>query len=243
MSFNLRYGTADDGPNAWPFRRSAALETIRAFRPDLLGVQEALAFQLAEILEAMPGYAVVGVGRDDGVEEGEHAAILYDAARLKVVENGTFWFSEEPDVPGSRFPDCFHPRICTWAVFGQGFAFYNLHLDNESGLSRERSVAQLVARPRVVPTIVGGDFNAGEADACIDAMREAGFRDSYRVLNPLDPSGTYHGFGGVEDAEKIDYIWIDDRWAVLEAAVPDSKVQGVWPSDHHPVTAVLALGL
>lgn len=239
MSFNLRYGTADDGPNEWLYRRSAAIATIRAFRPDLLGVQEALAFQLTDILGAMPGYATVGVGRDDGVCEGEHSAIVYDASRLTVRESRTFWFSNEPDVPGSRFPDCFHPRICTWAVFDEGFAFYNLHLDNESGPSRELSVAQLTAMPRIMPTIVSGDFNAGEQDACTEAMREAGFRDSYRVLNPVGRAGTFHGFGQVDSPEKIDYIWTDDTWSVLEAGVLEDKVGGVWPSDHYPVTAVL----
>jgi lysophospholipase L1-like esterase len=44
MSFNVRYGTAQDGDHAWPRRRDAVFDVIRAFEPDLLGMQEVLAF-------------------------------------------------------------------------------------------------------------------------------------------------------------------------------------------------------
>ncbi len=242
MSFNVRYGTANDGPQAWPFRRHAAFEAIRTFHPHLLGVQEALAFQVAEIEEVLPGQGRLGVGRDDGVEAGEYAAIFYDAQRLSVAEAGTFWFSDHPDEPGSQFADCYHPRICTWAIFGQGFAFYNLHLDNESGPSREKGVDILLSRlDRKVPTVVIGDFNTGEDDRCIRAMRNAGFRDSYRVLHPEGPAVTYHDFGRGGNPEKIDYVWVDERWTVLDARIVDGRIDGVWPSDHHPVAATLAL--
>jgi endonuclease/exonuclease/phosphatase family metal-dependent hydrolase len=50
MSFNIRYGTADDGVNAWPKRKQFLIDTISAFDPDLLGTQETLAFQRDELL-------------------------------------------------------------------------------------------------------------------------------------------------------------------------------------------------
>ena len=40
MSCNLRYGLAADGDNRWERRRHLALARIRAFAPDLLGLQE-----------------------------------------------------------------------------------------------------------------------------------------------------------------------------------------------------------
>ena len=55
---------------------------------DLVGVQEALAFQIDEIVAAVPGYAVVGVGRDDGRAAGEFSAILFKAERLRVADSG-----------------------------------------------------------------------------------------------------------------------------------------------------------
>src|SRR5688572_22827750 len=65
MTFNIRYGTADDGAHVWPNRRAHVITTIRDRAPQVLGVQEALHFQLEELREALPRYQVLGVGRDD----------------------------------------------------------------------------------------------------------------------------------------------------------------------------------
>ena len=45
MSFNIRYGAANDGENSWPKRSHLVLETIQMFGPDLLGTQEVIEFQ------------------------------------------------------------------------------------------------------------------------------------------------------------------------------------------------------
>jgi len=60
MSFNIRYGKARDGANRWEKRRELCVARIRAFDPDLLGLQESLEFQNAYVLENLEC--------DDGVE-------------------------------------------------------------------------------------------------------------------------------------------------------------------------------
>lgn len=240
MSFNIRYGTADDGPNAWPHRREAAISMIRDFAPDILSLQEALAFQIAELKQALPQYGHVGVGRDDGVEEGEFAPIFYLADSLNPIDSGTFWFSRTPNMPGSRHPECHHPRICTWGAF-DGYSVYNLHLDNVSAESRTAAVRQLLDFiPVGKPSIVCGDFNEGEDGECIRAMRGTGFRDSFRTVHPeAKDATTFSDYGRSAEQEKIDYIWVSQEWSVLDAAILVGKVNGAWSSDHYPVTANL----
>lgn len=248
MSFNVRYGTAKDGANRWANRRGAAFEVVRAFRPHLLALQEALDFQIGEFLESLPGYMSVGVGRDDGRAAGEFAAILVDTGRLKVVESGTFWLSDAPEEPGSRHEGCYHPRICTWAatrdiVDDRCLRIYNVHLDNASDEARTFGVDLLLRRidRAAGGTIVAGDFNAGEGDPCVVAMRSAGFQDSYRVIRPEEPNvSTYHGFGQCSETDKIDYVWVDRSWTVLDAGIVRDRPGNLWPSDHYPVTATLA---
>src|SRR5437667_447338 len=75
MCFNVRYGSADDGPNRWEYRKDLAAAAIRRFDPDLLGVQEALRFQADALREALPDYGFVGAGRDDGRDAGEFCAV------------------------------------------------------------------------------------------------------------------------------------------------------------------------
>ncbi len=259
MTFNIRYGTAKDGENHWSARRDMLFELLRAESPDLLGVQEALAFQIDEIVAAAPEYAVVGVGRDDAVRAGEFSAILFRKDRFRVADAGTFWFSDTPAVPGSKTWGNNITRICTWARFidrdGRAFYHFNLHLDHESQPSREKSTALLRQRidarafPRE-PAIVTGDFNVGEKNAALASLlaRPADgspppFVDTFRVLHPGDTTvGTFTGFKlGNTGGDKIDYVLAPPGTEVLSAAIVRTSRSQRYPSDHFPVTARLRL--
>ena len=166
MSFNIRYGTANDGENHWTRRREMLFDVIREQNADLIGLQEALAAQIDEIVAAVPAYAVVGVGRDDGKARGEFSAILFRRDRFRVADSGTFWFSDTPAVPGSKHWGNNITRISTWARFidrdGSGFWHFNLHLDHQSQPSRERSTELLLQRITArsgpaEPVVVTGD--------------------------------------------------------------------------------------
>ncbi|MGV2335393.1 MAG UNVERIFIED_CONTAM: hypothetical protein LVR18_15175 [Planctomycetaceae bacterium] len=64
MSFNIRYGTARDGVNAWPNRRQHVVSVIQTFSPDLLGTQETLPFQAQQLQQDLAGYQYIGWSRD-----------------------------------------------------------------------------------------------------------------------------------------------------------------------------------
>jgi len=150
MTFNIRYGTANDGENRWPLRKDFLVDVIKAQNADVVGLQEALDFQIDEIVAAIPAYAVIGVGRDDGARKGEYAAVLFRRDRFQVSDAGTFWFSDTPTVIASKSWGNRITRICTWARFidrdGRGFWHFNLHLDHQSQPSRERSTELLRRR-------------------------------------------------------------------------------------------------
>ena len=152
MSFNIRVGAAADGENHWLKRREMLFALLREQQADVIGLQEALHSQITEILEAVPGYEYVGVGRTDGRQGGEFMALLYRTARLQVRRSDTFWFSDTPTVVRSRTWGNQYERVCTWAYFedreGPAFYVYNVHLDHQSQPSRERSAALLLATDR-----------------------------------------------------------------------------------------------
>ena len=253
MSFNIRYGTARDGDNRWELRRDTVFEVIESHRPDVLGVQEALHFQLVELVEAMPRYERIGVGRSDGLAAGEYAAIFVDRSRLEVLEQDTFWFSDTPDVPGSTSWGNDITRICTWArlrdrASGRSFYLYNVHWDHRSQPSRERSAGlllEMIARRASVddPVVVTGDFNAGESNAAFQALvqtSETTLRDTFRLLHPdAQDVGTFNGFEGTASGDKIDAVLASEGWDVLSAEIVRDVFQGRYPSDHFPVTATL----
>lgn len=51
------------------------------------------------------------------MSKGEYTTLIYRKERLELVESGTFWQSETPDVAGSKSWDRSLPRIAIWAVF------------------------------------------------------------------------------------------------------------------------------
>jgi len=264
MTFNIRYGTAQDGENQWTARRDMLFDLVRAQNADIIGLQEALDAQIREIAAAAPGYAVVGVGRDDALAKGEYSAILFKTDRLHVAESGTFWFSDTPEVPASKSWGNNITRICTWARFvdrdGRGFWHFNLHLDHQSQPSRERSTELLRRRiearafPRE-PVVVTGDFNVGENNPALrtlvpaprsdgaSARTAAPFLDTFRVLHPDERvAGTFTGFKfGQVNGDKIDYILVQPGTEVLSADIVRTSRADRYPSDHFPVVARVRL--
>lgn len=248
LSWNVRYGTARDGQDAWPRRRDALAAAIVAESPAVLGVQEALHDQLQFLDGQLPHHQRIGEGRDGG-QRGEHAALYVDTRRFEIAASGTFWLSPTPDVTGSVGWDAALTRVCTWATLRErsserSLTVWNVHLDHRGQEARRRS-AELVAQRLATqpgPHVVLGDFNAGEGSPPLQALHAAGLRDTFRDLHPdARAVGTFHAFGGKTDGDKIDYLLaspglVSERAAILSAPGPNGR----WPSDHHGVVATLA---
>jgi len=265
VSYNIRYGTAKDGSNNWENRRQTVFASLKAQDPDLVGLQEALRFQIDEILEVMPRFQLAGVGRDDGKSKGEYSAVLYDSGRFKLLDSSTFWYSDAPEVPGSKSWGNSIPRICTWARLrdkrtDSHFYLFNTHFDHRSQPSREKSAQALVEvirlRDHQDPVIVTGDFNAGEENPAIRYLkgernsepgegREAEtlyLVDTFRAIHPdADQVGTFSGFKGLKEGEKIDYVFVTPETQIFSAEIDRFSLNGRYPSDHYPVTATIIL--
>ncbi len=249
-SFNLRYGTADDGPNRWELRREFALDVVAELDAHVLALQEALDFQLAELRARFPNYRQLGQHRGGGSKD-EFSGLLVDVERLEVEAWGELWLSPTPHVLGSKGWDAALPRMAVWARLrdrvGDGrFVALGTHFDHRGGEARLESAKLLAAVAREqsgdfeLPVVLMGDLNAGESSAPCEALREAGFVDSFRVLHPDAPqAGTFSAFRDERDGAKIDYVWVTASWRVLEAEIARPRRDGRCPSDHDPVVATL----
>jgi endonuclease/exonuclease/phosphatase family metal-dependent hydrolase len=262
MSFNIRYGSADDGPNHWQHRKELLMETITAFDPDLLGTQETLAFQRDYLAKQLKGYAVFGAGRDDGKDRGEMMAVYYREERFQKLDGGHFWLSDKPEAPGSKSWDAALPRIVTWLKLRDRRAagkpelwFFNTHFDHRGRQARGESAKLL--RQRIsrlegkLPVILAGDFNDAPGSPTYKSLfapqegRPALLQDTFRVAHPKPgkQEGTYNGFRPEgRDAIRIDWIGASHEWQVIAAGIDHTAREGRTPSDHFPVTAVLRYG-
>ncbi|MCX7797697.1 MAG: endonuclease/exonuclease/phosphatase family protein [Melioribacter sp.] len=249
MTFNIRYGSADDGENSWEKRKDILFDVVRDYNADIIGMQEVLKFQLDELLIELQNYNFVGVGRDDGKTSGEYSPILFSKERFILDTTETFWFSDTPKIPGSKSWGNQNPRICTWAKLFDKFSrktiyVFNLHLDYLSKESRIKSADALIRKIRNMkinePIILTGDFNCNEEEQTIQSILNTGFVDTYRLLHSKSKNeGTFNNFIGDDSGDKIDYIFISNDFKVIESNIIKSNRNGRYPSDHFPVTAIV----
>ena len=246
MSYNIRYGTANDGPYSWELRREAAAAMVMDQRPAVFGVQEALQFQLDYLKEACPEYRWVGVGREDGQSEGEHMSVFYDTTRVSLLDWGTYWLSETPDVPSFGW-DAACKRTATWALLkdrlnGKEFFFVNTHLDHVGKEARRKGLLLLVERigrmnPGGAPMILCGDFNIYPDDPGLVELN-ALMKDARETAVVTDRELTYHGYGKVSGTPPIDYVyWKGFKDCQKFARVTQPYLGCPYVSDHYPVTA------
>jgi endonuclease/exonuclease/phosphatase family metal-dependent hydrolase len=256
MSFNIRNSNARDEENDWKYRKELVYQTIRDYSPAILGLQEANHVQQNELLTALPEYGFVGIGAKGGTK-GQYCSILYLKDRFKVEKTETYWLSDTPTLPSSSWGN-HHLRIFTYAHLveketGHTIHTYNCHLDDGSKKAREKSVRQIaehiLQQPSNQPFIFMGDFNAPENSFTIQQLGNFKTQkgetihlasDSFRMLHPdRKDVGTYHGYIGNTEGDKIDSIFVPPAIEVLEASIIRTSSNDRYPSDHFPVTATL----
>jgi endonuclease/exonuclease/phosphatase family metal-dependent hydrolase len=215
-----------------------------------------LADQFDALGAMFPTHTAVGVARDDGKRDGEWAAIYYRASRFEALDSGNFWLSETPDEVGSRSWDAACTRICTWArlkdrVSGKEFLYANTHFDHKGGVARLESAKLIRKRLPLLakgsPVILMGDFNCIEDDEPYRLLTSTNGEpgvlliDSYRAVHPKreQDETSFHGFKGTVAGSRIDWILATPEFKATAAAIVHAG-NGRLPSDHYPVTAVLA---
>lgn len=249
-SFNLRCDVPTDGINSFAGRKELIRREFPKYKPDLIGFQEAQPHMCEWLEEAFPEMVFLGVGRETNYG-GEHTLIGMRRGVFAPVELSTFWLSNTPSVPGSRFGSdqspC--PRTCTAAVLlhrptGRLVRFYNTHLDHQGKLAQLQGMTLILARmsedARRYPgtaAVLTGDLNVTpESDVIKEAL-------SFPLVDATAPLGdTFHAYHPEKPGLKIDYILTDAPIVPESARTLTDEADGVFFSDHFPITAEIELG-
>ena len=257
ISFNLRVPALSDLLNTWTFRKSATPAMIKDYCPDIFGVQEALSDQLTYVGDNLPNYSYVGVGREDGKEiseitdseeSGEIMAIFYNTSEIELLEWGTYWLSETPDVPSKSW-EADYTRTMTWAKMqmklnGMKFFYVNTHLDNHSGTAREEGLKLIVNKIAEMnidnlPVVLTGDFNVTPDNSVLKVLDNAEMLDARTTAAKTDDLATFNGWGK-EEARVIDYIYYRGFSSCPEYETIVKQYANVqYISDHYPIVARL----
>lgn len=248
ISYNIRNSRANDGDNAWDIRKSATKEMIEREQPDIFGLQEAYIEQLQYIDNNFPNYSRVGVGRDDGKEEGEFMAVYYRNDNFKLLDSGDFWLSETPDECSMGW-DAACRRIVTWAKLKdieskKVFYAFNTHLDHVGEVAREQSILLIVDRINKIvkkdkaPVFLSGDFNSNVSSPIFDPLKNI-MKDSRAILPESEWIPTYNNYGKGGDS-MIDYIFYKNA-EVQDFKTLNDDYGKPYISDHYPVMAKMKI--
>lgn len=243
ISFNVR--CKDDLYGSVKGRSQLIVSALRQYRPDSFGVQEATQ-QWLDIFERELGdeYGVVAQMRD-GAEDSEASAVYYLKEKFELLDSGTMWLSETPDVFASKLPKSGCTRVATWATLkekasGKIYTHINTHLDHILEEVRVEQVKILETKLEELkaqgyPVICTGDFNTFEGDEAYNEMITC-LADSKFIAAESDDGKTFHNYGKEFFKKKpIDFVFVTDGVTVHRYKIIDEKIDRMYLSDHYGV--------
>lgn len=234
-SFNIKCGTSHGmgnvkSGNGWDDRKGFIFDLINFAAFDVFGAQEVRYGQLNDLVKALPDYAYIGVGRDDGKTKGEFCPVFYRRERFKLLDSGTFWLSATPETV-SRGWDGGCNRVCSWGYFQDRatkakFYFLNTHLDHKGPMAKTKG-AELIVKfieehCKGAQVIVTGDMNVYQDSEWYNIFAKSGYlKDTFKAARyRFAPSGTFSTFTPTRySTNRIDHIFVSENVEVSSYGV------------------------
>lgn len=253
MSYNIRLDLESDGENKWSLRKHRVADLMKYYEPDFIGGQEVQNHQLKYLIDNLPAYSYIGVGRDDGKQGGEYSCIFYNKEKFEPVKHATFWLSPTPD-SASKGWDAAYNRVCTYGLFKskqtkQLFWVFNTHFDHVGKEARLNSAKMILTKigqlnTKNYPVFLTGDFNLRPEEKPVQEITSQ--MQNARAVSKVvyGNADTWNAFKFSEKPNgTIDYIFIsnDKRIRVPKFATITDSYDLKYPSDHFPVMATILL--
>ncbi len=249
MSFNIR--CTNVGSDTWEDRIGIVSQTMLESEADSIGVQEATPEWMAALDETVGDkYAYVGVGRDDGDNEGEYSAVFYLKDKYTAVDSGTFWLSETPDKVSFGW-DAACRRVCTWVVLenkttGEKYVHLNSHFDHIGITARKNSVDLILDKASEyadLPVVFTADMNVKQgSDNYKQFVNSKILRDTkFDTTDSMDYC-TYHDTKPEKHSDDvIDYVMVNNNFDTVSYRVVTEGIDGRFVSDHYPIYADIVI--
>ncbi|MCO6149121.1 endonuclease/exonuclease/phosphatase family protein [Flavobacterium sp. NRK1] len=252
MSYNIRLDVPSDGENRWDNRKEMLADQVLKLSPDFMGVQEALPQQVDYLTITLKDYKYIGVGRDNGIREGEFSAIFYNSAKYRVLQQSTFWLSETPDKVSFGW-DAACRRVCTYGLFEdlktkEKIWIFNTHFDHLGNIARINSAKLILKKIKELnkenlPFALTGDFNLEDDSESIKLISSELNDSKTAAKDVTGPVATFNDFNVTEPATKrIDYIFVPKSGIVVKKYIVLKELKhNRYPSDHFPVYTELKI--
>lgn len=240
ITFNVCYsGTALYSVN---YRSKLLIAEVNSKDADIMGFQEATPEWMNILTKKLDKYAYVSCYRTGDESEGAEAnPIFYKKDKFTLLDSGTFWLTDTPDVVGSKYPGAGCERISTYVVLEdnitqQKIAVFNTHLDNVSyaagvtGMNRiNEKIWDYIGE---IPVMLMGDFNS-TSSSYVYTLATKHLRDTRVVASETDSSYTYHDYGKQELL--LDYVLASSEINPMRYSVIKDQINRAYISDHYGI--------
>lgn len=249
-TFNNQVDLSED-LHSWAEHAPRVKNLIDEHQWDVVGMQEPCWSQVKDMQEMLPDYGWVGNSTDGKIEDGywHYNPIFYRKDRLEVLEWGSFWFSETPDIPASKSWDTHTSRFCVWARFrdrrtSREFYEFNCHFDHKGEIARQKAAQIVLARARGMveskPFFINGDFNTVQGTPAYKILADGGMIDTYYSA-PVKENTMIASWNNWQPARTVtepynfDHMFISKGTRALSWKLLTDSYDGGYPSDHFPI--------
>ena len=194
----VQFNVQTENGNGAPFivRSEMYRKLLDTLQPDVVGMQEVTTTwrKWLDSYVFNDSYAGVGEPRES---YGEANPVYYRKDKFELVDSGTFWLSDTPDVPGSKIEKANYARICTWVILkdkvtGTKFIHMNTHLDHngnnnstDGNTVRKQQmgvILKFAQQYKDLPMFLTGDLNN---------RRTTGEGKTYALIKYISGESTY----------------------------------------------------
>jgi len=248
MSYNVRcLSPLDLGKKNWFYRADLIINCIGDEAPSVIGFQEATKWQYDYLCDTLTGFDSVITYRDEAFNS-EGCPIFYRTDLYSLIDKGSFWLSETPDVMSKDWGAA-HYRICSYVILkdnatSKEFVVFNTHLDHVSDEARINGIGVVldkIAEFGGLPAVLMGDLNAEEYTETYRSATEFFLDAKYQTEDTMT-SCTFQKWGEALDRDCIDYVMVSfEGFTVNSYKVVTDTYNGVYTSDHFPLSVSLTL--
>jgi endonuclease/exonuclease/phosphatase family metal-dependent hydrolase len=129
-------------------------------------------------------------------------------------------------------------------VNGRTINIFSTHMEYTNSSWRTTQIKELLQYMSgfTSPRIVMGDFNTSPGTSDYNLMATP-YQDAWAAAKSAGTASSYNGTGATHGTSRFDYVFYSrvSSLVLKSVNVPDTRVNGVWPSDHDPVVATFTI--
>ncbi len=229
----------------WTSRSTDICLKLHRIHADIIGLQDADSLQVSDLAQGLPEYSVVAEKTSPVFKHKHTNPIMYNNKVLRLVDSGTFYIADPPDVPANSWESNHASTVC-WAMFqhiktGESFLISNTLWDSISMAYYQDAAIllkiQLSKMTNKTPVILMGNFGKSSENVFYPTILSRVFpmQDCWQAAKKRVGSATVNNLGNVADVaeEMTDFVFSSMDFKVKKMTIVNTRLRDYYLSNHN----------